>query len=117
MTHLSLALVLLVDRYEEPGKVDKLVAVQGKIDVVRTTMKDSIQQMLVNTEKLENIDEATKKLSEQARDFDKGAKSLSDKMWWKMWKMRLLIGGLITAVLIIIIVPIAVASSSSSNSK
>jgi hypothetical protein len=34
-----------------------------------------------------------------------------------MWKMRILIGGLITAVLLIIIVPIAVTQSAAANSK
>jgi hypothetical protein len=78
-------------------------------------MKENIQQLLVNQEKLENIEQAAIHLNEQSNHFRKNAKQLTDKMWWKMWKMRLLIGGLITAVLIILIVPIAVTSSSSSK--
>lgn len=85
---------------------------QEKIDVVKTTMKENIQQLLVNTEKLEQIENAALHLNNQSEDFKRGTKELSNKMFWKKWKMRLLIGGLVIAVLIIIIVPIAVSSNS-----
>jgi len=104
---------LIFERFQNPANVDKLAEVQEKIDVVKTTMKENIQQLLVNNEKLEQIEMAAEHLNNQSVDFKRGAKELSNKMWWKMWKMRLLIGGLITAVLIIIIVPIAVSSSNS----
>ncbi len=74
-------------------------------------MKENIQQLLVNEEKLERIEASTLHLNEQAGAFKHSSKDLANKMWWTMWKMRLLIGGLITAVLILIIVPIAVSSS------
>lgn len=97
--------------------MDKVAAVQDKIDVVKTTMKENIQQLLINEEKLERIETAAVHLNEQSVNFQRGAKDLSNKMWWKMWKMRLLIGGLIIAVLLIIIVPVAVSNSSSNKSK
>ncbi len=98
-------------RFGNPANVDKLASIQDKVDVVKTTMKDNIQQLLVNQEKMENIEAQTLHLNEQADGFNRGAKELKNKMFWKMWKMRLLIGGLITAVLLMIIVPIAVSSS------
>jgi hypothetical protein len=80
-------------------------------------MKENIKQLLINEEKLEKIEAAAVELNKTSLTFQKSAGDLKNKMWWKMWKMRLLIGGLIIAVLIIIIVPIAVTSSSSSSSK
>lgn len=74
-------------------------------------MKDNIEQLLLNNEKLEHIEAAALHLNNQSEGFREGAKELSNKMWWKMVKMRLLIGGLIVAVLIIIIVPLAVSNS------
>jgi hypothetical protein len=103
--------VLIIYRYNNPANSDKITAVQEKIDIVRTTMKDNIQQLLMNQEKMESIETAAIHLNEQSQTFKKSAKQLTDKMWWKMWKMRLLIGGLIIAVLVILIVPIAVTSS------
>jgi vesicle-associated membrane protein 72 len=91
--------------------------VQDKLDVVKTVMRDNIQQILLNDEKLERIDASAEQLNEQSQAFKSNTKALTNKMFWKMWKMRILIGGLIIAILIIIIVPIAVTSSQSSSSN
>jgi hypothetical protein len=99
-------------RYDNPANVDKVAQVQDKIEVVKTTMKENIQQLLINEEKMQRIETATEHLNEQSSAFKSGAKDLAAKMWWKKLKMRLLIGGLILTVLTIIIVPFAVSSSS-----
>jgi ribosomal protein L14E/L6E/L27E len=107
--------LLFFFRYENPANVDKLVAVSEKVEVVKTVMKDNINELLQNTEKLEDIEKKSELLNKQASDFSKGTKDLATKMFWKKWKMRLLIGGLITAVLILIIVPTAVSASQTSK--
>ena len=86
------------------------MAVTEKIEVVKTVMKDNIEKILENEEKLEKIEASTVVLNEKAAEFSKGSKQLRDQMFWKMWKMRLLIGGLIISVLIILIVPTVVAN-------
>lgn len=95
-------------KYENPSNVDSLSQVQDKIEVVKTTMKENIQQLLINEEKLERIDNLTQSLNEQAHSFQRGARDVNNQMWWRMWKMRLLLFFLITSVLVIIIVPVAV---------
>jgi hypothetical protein len=107
----------IANKYADPSSVDKITAVQEKLDVVKSNMKENIQQILQNQESIERIELASVQLKEMASDFKDGAKSLKDKMFWKKWKMRLLIGFLVTAVLVVIIVPIAVASSKSSKKK
>jgi vesicle-associated membrane protein 72 len=104
-------------RFNDPGAEDKLTEVTGKIDVVKSVMKENISKILENEAKLEHIEAASEALNEKAQDFRKGSKQLNDMMWWRMWKMRLLIGGLIVAVLLIIIVPTAISAQSSSNSS
>lgn len=95
----------LSERFANPSKIDSISSVQEKVDVVKSTMKENIQQLLINQEKVENIESTTIHLNEQSIAFKNQSKQLSDKMWWKMWKMRLLIGGLICLVLIVIVVP------------
>lgn len=104
-------------RFENPANVDKLVAVSDKVEVVKTVMKDNISEILKNTEKLEELEEKSKNLDNQAIEFNKGARDLSTKMFWKKWKMRLLLGFLIISVLILIIVPTAVSAQSASSSS
>ena len=79
---------------------------QDKIEFVKTTMKDNIQQLLINQESLDRIESATLHLNEQSVAFRSGTKQLANKMFWKVLKMRLLIAFIVIAILVIIIVPI-----------
>ena len=68
---LSLILIFLTSdyRFENPSEVDILTKVQDKIEIVKTTMKENIQQLLINQEELEKIENATLHLSEQSIAF------------------------------------------------
>lgn len=105
----------IANKYADPSSVDKITAVQEKLDVVKTNMKENIQQILQNQETIERIELASVQLKDMSEDFKVGAKSLKDKMFWKKWKMRLLISFLVISVLVVIIVPIAVSSSKASK--
>lgn len=82
----------------------------NKLDVVKTVMQDNIQQLLVNNEQVDRISTSAESLNEQSRAFKSSTQELRAKMYWKMWKMRLLIGGVIIIVLIVIIVPVVMMS-------
>ena len=100
----------VLDKYVSPGTADKLTEVQGKIDSVSSVMKENIEQILINNDQLDNIEAQSEALNLQAAAFQQQSVDLTNKMWWKMWKLRLLIGGLVVMVLIIIIVPSAVSA-------
>ena len=72
--------VLLRIRYADPSKADKLTAVQEKLEVVKDAMKENIQQILANEEKVERIDAAAEHLNEQAQAFKSNTKALANKM-------------------------------------
>lgn len=82
----------------------------SKIDIVKTSMKENIQQLLTNEDKMERIENATVQLGETSLAFRNSSKSLANKMWWQMWKTRLVIIGVVVCVLLLIIVPIVVTS-------
>jgi vesicle-associated membrane protein 7 len=89
---------------------DATEAIKSKIEVVKTSMQENIQQLLLNEEKLGRIESATVQLGEQSLAFRNSSKAVADRMWWQMWKTRLVIIGVVVCVLLIIIVPIAVTS-------
>eukprot|EP01038_Epipyxis_sp_PR26KG_P009628 gene9628-12964_t len=116
LTRVSLSLMRdICDKFENPANVDKLAAVTDKVEIVKSTMKESIQQLLINEEKMNQIEAAAVHLNEQSVVFNKSATQLKDKMWWKMWKMRLLIGGLVVSVLLIIILTLTVSVGGTSK--
>ena len=75
-------------------------------------MQENIQQLLLNEEKLGRIESATVQLGEQSLAFRNSSKSLANKMWWQMWKTRLVIIGVVLTVLLVIIVPIVMTAKS-----
>lgn len=89
--------------------MEQIVAVQEKIDVVKTSMKENIQQLLINEEKMDRIEHASIHLNEQSIAFKKGSKELMDKMWWKMCKTRMIIAAVLVGVLLIIVIPITIS--------
>ena len=88
----------------------QIEAVKSKLDVVKSAMKDNIQQLLVNEEKLGNIETASGQLSEQSKAFRNSSKTLAEKKWWQMCKTRLLIVAVVIGVLLVIILPIVLTS-------
>ena len=67
-------------RFADPSKADNLVSIQDKLDVVKTVMKDNIQQILINVENLEKIEASAIQLNQQSDDFKKNTKALTNKM-------------------------------------
>ena len=68
--------VALYEKYGNPSKFDQLTSVQTKLDVVKSNMKENIQQMLQNDDLVAKIDVSAEKLNDQAVAFKKGAKEL-----------------------------------------
>ena len=108
MSHLTPHSFCLVIRYGNPAAGDSLASVQEKVDIVKVQMQQNIQQMLLNTEQMEKINASAEQLNEQSLEFKSSTNALKNKMFWKMWKMRLLIGGAIILVLLAIIIPVAI---------
>ena len=93
----------LCDDYEDPTRKDKVAAVAAQVDDVKLTMHKNIDGMLSNLEKANKIEEDTKRLQDQAKLFDKQARTLKRREQCKNWKLTCIIGGLILLVLIIIL--------------
>ena len=102
----------MLGRYKNPAAFDSIAAVQGKLDVVTTVMQENIQQILMNQEQVDRINSSAERLTEQSLAFKSTTNELRNKMFWKMVKMRLLIGGIIIVLIVVIIVPVVIMMQS-----
>ncbi|CAM9570497.1 unnamed protein product [Ectocarpus sp. 8 AP-2014] len=102
-------------KYDDIRNVDRMAAVQDKVDVVKVTMQDNIQQMLANEERLDQISENAENLNEQAKVFQNRSSALRRQMRCKAIKMWLLLALVVIILLIIIIVPIALHAKNNSD--
>lgn len=100
----------LHDKYNNPESIDKLLQVTNKINQVKDVMHDNINIALENTVKLETIELKSEELQQSAGLFRVSARDLKNKMWWKNFKMKLIIFSII-AIILTIIISIAVTVS------
>ncbi|CAM9186159.1 unnamed protein product [Choristocarpus tenellus] len=93
-------------KYDDIRNVDRMAAVQDKVDVVKTIMEDNIQQMLANEERLDHISQNAENLNEQAKVFQNRSTALRRQMRCKAIKMWILLAFIVIILLVVIIVPI-----------
>ena len=71
-------------------------------------MRSNVNKVLERDVKLGELDARAENLEAASNSFATSAKRVRKKMWWENLKMKLIIGGVILAILIIIITIIAV---------
>lgn len=76
--------------YSKPG-ADKIAEVQGKVAEVKDIMLDNIESVLRRGEQLETLDTKAQQLQTGAKDFKSRATTLARTMWWKNFKIWLII--------------------------
>ena len=68
--------------------LDKLAAVQAKVDEVTTATAAAVTSMVGLTEKTTELETKTADLAKTANEFDHGAKQLKNRMLWRNVKVR-----------------------------
>lgn len=81
----------------------KLEKVQFKVDKVKAVMHENIEMGLQNCVRLENLEEKSEELMQDANVFRNNAKKLRQKMWWKNARIWFIGGGLAIIAIIILV--------------
>ena len=85
---------------------EKINNLNSKIDGVKNTMSQNIDNSLKNIVKLDVLEQQSEDLSQQAAGFRDKSKQLKNKMWWKNMKMKIIVGSFVIVILLIIILVI-----------
>ena len=88
-------------------QAQKINVIKENILQAQETMAKNLEEALRRGEKLEDMEQKANNLNEHAHEFERGAKTLKNKMCWQKYQWYLL-GALIAIVVIVIIVLIAV---------
>eukprot|EP00026_Physarum_polycephalum_P020816 Phypoly_transcript_23648.p1 GENE.Phypoly_transcript_23648~~Phypoly_transcript_23648.p1 ORF type:complete len:116 (-),score=16.18 Phypoly_transcript_23648:126-473(-) len=84
----------------------KTQQVLAQVEEVQGIMQNNIDVMLQNHEKVSSIEDKTETMKNNASQFKRNATKLKTGMWWKNFKLQLIIALIIIAVLAVIIIPI-----------
>lgn len=93
-----------MERFSQGGQ-DNVSQLRNQVDEVKGIMTQNIEKVLERGERLEDLIASTNELEAQSQTFQKTARRVQRKMWWRNTKMTLcLIGVGITVVLVIILI-------------
>jgi hypothetical protein len=82
----------ILEKYDNVAEIDKLAEVTKKVESIKLVMTKNIDEALQNCVKLEAVQKKAEELHEQAGVFKRNATTLKNKMWWKNFRMILIIG-------------------------
>ncbi|KAI3368954.1 hypothetical protein L3Q82_025926, partial [Scortum barcoo] len=82
---------------------DKMKQVQSQVDEVIDVMQENISKVIERGERLDDLQDKSESLSDNASAFSSRAKQLHRRMWWRDMKMKMIIALVVVALLLIII--------------
>ncbi|XP_067085879.1 vesicle-associated membrane protein 4 isoform X1 [Osmerus mordax] len=85
---------------------DKIKHVQSQVDEVIDVMQENISKVIERGERLEDLQDKSESLSDNASAFSSRAKQMHRRMWWRDTKMKMIIGLVVVGLLLIIIIPV-----------
>ncbi|XAR62770.1 hypothetical protein NMG60_11017640 [Bertholletia excelsa] len=91
---------------DHPEEVSKLAKVKAQVAEVKGVMMGNIEKVLDRGEKIELLVDKTENLRYQAQDFKKQGTKIKRKMWYQNMKIKLVVAGIATALILIIILTI-----------
>ncbi|CAG9460138.1 unnamed protein product [Pedinophyceae sp. YPF-701] len=89
-----------------PEEIDKVAAVQKKVDEVRNVMVDNIEKVLERGERIEELVDKTDNLRYQADRFQKQSRQVRNQMCWGNVKVKIAVAVICLIVLLVVILGI-----------
>ncbi|CAF1699751.1 putative vesicle-associated membrane protein 726 isoform X1 [Brassica napus] len=91
---------------DHPEEINKLVKVKAQVTEVKGVMMENIEKVLDRGEKIELLVDKTEDLRSQAQDFRTQGTKIRRKMWFENMKIKLIVAGIIIALILIIILSV-----------
>ncbi|XP_077573667.1 vesicle-associated membrane protein 4 isoform X1 [Stigmatopora nigra] len=88
------------------GQNEKLKHVQSQVDEVIDVMQENISKVIERGERLDDLQDKSESLSDNASAFSSRSKQLHRRMMWRNMKMKMIIALVVVGLLLIIIVPV-----------
>ncbi|KAM4640849.1 vesicle-associated membrane protein 4 [Discoglossus pictus] len=87
-------------------KNDKIRHVQYQVDEVIDVMQENITKVIERGERLDELQDKSESLSDNATAFSSRARQLRRQMWWRECKMKAVVALVFILILLVIIIPI-----------
>ncbi|XP_058764660.1 vesicle-associated membrane protein 722-like [Vicia villosa] len=91
---------------DHPEEINKLSKVKAQVSEVKGVMMENIEKVLDRGEKIELLVDKTENLRSQAQDFRQQGTKIRRKMWFQNMKIKLIVLGIIIAIILIIVLSV-----------
>ncbi|XP_059369087.1 vesicle-associated membrane protein 4-like isoform X1 [Carassius carassius] len=88
------------------GQNEKIKQVQSQVDEVIDVMQENISKVIERGERLDELQDKSESLSDNASAFSSRAKQLHRRMWWRDMKIKMIIALVVVILLLVIIIPV-----------
>ena len=86
---------------------EKIAGLQELVHQTKVSMENNVNLVLERGENLERLSDRAETLATGSTEFKRKAEKVKHKTWCEMWKMRILLGSIISIIVIaIIVVPV-----------
>ncbi|KAG8436670.1 hypothetical protein GDO86_007674 [Hymenochirus boettgeri] len=82
------------------------VSVQNQVDEVIDVMQENITKVIERGERLDDLQDKSESLADNATAFSSRSRHLRRQMWWRECKMKAIVALVFIIILLVIIVPI-----------
>ncbi|KAJ9086072.1 Vesicle membrane receptor protein (v-SNARE) [Entomophthora muscae] len=91
--------------------------IQQQVDEVVGIMQENIDKVMEKQERLETLNDKAENLNQNAMQFKRGANKVRKAMWWKDFKLKIIIGVVILVIILCIVLPIALKSDEKASTS
>lgn len=105
------ALKETVKSQTDPGKMDRVMEAQAKVEQVKGLMQDNVKKILETHVTLENLQDKSQDMSQSADVFLKRSTGVKRQLQWQNIRVKVLVAASIGAVLLIASIPIIHAAN------
>eukprot|EP00252_Welwitschia_mirabilis_P001605 TRINITY_DN11501_c0_g3_i2.p1 TRINITY_DN11501_c0_g3~~TRINITY_DN11501_c0_g3_i2.p1 ORF type:complete len:222 (+),score=38.80 TRINITY_DN11501_c0_g3_i2:429-1094(+) len=91
---------------DHPEEISKLAKVKAQVTEVKGVMMENIEKVLDRGERIELLVDKSENLRFQAQDFQKQGTQLRRKMWFQNMKVKLIVLGILVALILIIVLSV-----------
>lgn len=91
---------------EHPEEMNKLAKVKAQVTEVKGIMMQNIEKVIDRGEKIDQLVDKTENLRSQAQDFRQQGTQVRRKMWLQNMKIKLVVFGIIIAIILMMILSI-----------
>lgn len=101
----------LVDDYEDLRNIDKLHAVNSRVNEVKSVMHKNIEQVIANTDAVEGLEAKTDQMRDTAKFFQKSSKDLETTYASRNMKIKVIFGVLVLILVLYVTLPYLAGNS------